>query len=145
MKKFGILAAILLIIVGLIFIPKIIKNEGDQDVKFKTIETSEAPTKIQELIPRYLGEERALACKVNNEIYVIVTRGEKRTAGYSVKLEKITKVDSNKNFELVAYAKYKDPKHDEMVAQIITYPVVVVKTELEKLPDKIKLEVEYED
>ena len=140
----GILIAIILIL-GIIFIPKIIKNEGDGQLKFQTVEVEKAPKKIQELIPRYLSEERALACKIEGKIYIIVTRGEKNTAGYSAGLEKIEKVKDKKSFNLIVHAKYKDPKPDEMVAQIITYPVIVVKTELDGLPDKIKLEVDYEE
>ena len=145
MKKLGIMSIVILMILGIILIPKIIKNEGDRQVKFKNIEVSEAPEKIQELIPRYLSEERALACKIDNSIYIILTRGEKSTAGYSAGLERIEQVKNDKNYNLVVHAKYTDPKPDEMVAQVITYPVVVVKTELEGLPDKIKLEVDYEE
>lgn len=140
----GILIAIILIL-GVIFIPRIIKKEGEVEVKFQNVEVNEAPEKIQELIPRYLSEERALACKIDGKIYIIVTRGEKGTAGYSAGLEKIEEIKNKQNYSLVVHAKYKDPKPDEMVAQIITYPVTVVKTELEGLPDKIKLEIEYEE
>lgn len=141
----GILLAIILIVAA-IFTFKIIKNKGEGEVKFQNIEVDKAPEKIQELIPRYLSEERALACSIDGKVYIIVTRGEKGTAGYSAGLEKIEKVKVNKkNYNLVVHAKYKDPKPDEMVAQIITYPVIVVKTELEGLPDKIKLEVDYEE
>lgn len=143
-NKIWILAIIVLVILGIVFIPKILKNEGDKEVKFKILELSEAPQKIQDLVPKYLYEERALACKIDNEVYIIVTRGEKRTEGYSVSLNKLIKVKNDGNFDLVAYAKYKDPKPDEMVGQRITYPVVVAKAELDKLPDKIKLEIEYD-
>lgn len=143
-KKIWICAIIVIVILGIIVIPKILKNEGDKEVKFKTLELSEAPQKIQDLVPKYLYEERALACKIDDEIYIIVTRGEKRTEGYSVSLDKLIKVKNDSSFDLVAYAKYKDPRPDEMVGQRITYPVVVAKAELDKLPDKIKLEVEYD-
>ncbi|WP_352418679.1 protease complex subunit PrcB family protein [Proteiniborus sp.] len=143
-KKILICAIIVIVILGIIFIPKILKNEGESEVKFKTLELSEAPQKIQDLIPKYLYEERALACKIDNEVYIIVTRGEKRTEGYTVSLDKLIKVKNENNFDLVAHAKYKDPRPDEMVGQRITYPVVVAKAELDKLPDKIKLEVEYD-
>ncbi len=140
----GILLAIGLIL-SAIFIFKIIKNEGEGEVKFQNVEVDKAPEKIQELIPRYLSEERALACNIDGKIYIIVTRGEKGTAGYSAGLDKIEKIKNKKNYNLVVHAKYKDPKPDEMVAQIITYPVIVVKTELEGLPDKIQLEIDYEE
>ena len=140
-----IMVALIFLILATFFIFKIIKNEGDVAVKFQHIELEKAPEKIQELIPRYLSEERALACKIDGKIYIVVTRGEKGTAGYSAGLDRIEKVNNNKSFNLVVHAKYKDPKPDEMVAQIITYPVTVVKTELEGLPDKIKLEKDYEE
>ena len=143
-KVIGVFLAII-VVLGVIFLPKILKYEGDKAVKFQNVEVEKAPEKIQELIPRYLSEERALACKIDGEIYIVLTRGEKGTAGYSAGLEKIETVKNDKNFNLVVHARYKDPKPDEMVAQIITYPVTVVKTELENLPDKIKLEVDYEE
>lgn len=143
-KKILICAIIVIVILGIVFIPKLLKNEGESEVKFTTLDLSEAPKKIQELVPKYLYEERALACRVDNEIYIIVTRGEKRTEGYSVSLDKVIKVKNENNFDIIARAKYKDPKPNEMVGQRITYPVVVAKAELDKLPDKIKLEVEYD-
>ncbi len=143
-KKILICAIIVIVILGIVFIPKLLKNEGESEVKFTTLDLSEAPKKIQELVPKYLYEERALACRVDNEIYIIVTRGEKRTEGYSVSLDKVIKIKNENNFDIIARAKYKDPKPNEMVGQRITYPVVVAKAELDKLPDKIKLEVEYD-
>lgn len=144
-KKIIIIAVVIIVILGIIFIPRILKNEGEKEVKFQTLDISEAPKKIQELLPKYQYEERALACKVDNEVYIIVTRGEKRTEGYSVTLDKIIKVKNENNFDLIARAIYKDPKPDEMVGQRITYPVVIAKADLDRLPDKIKLEVEYEE
>lgn len=144
-KKLWILIIVVVVILGIIFIPKILKNEGDRTVKFEILNKNEVPKKIQELLPRYMSEERALACKIENEVYVIVTRGEKKTAGYTVTIDRIEKVKSKDNFDLIVYAEYKDPKPNELVAQVITYPTVVVKTELNKLPNKIKLEAEYID
>ena len=144
-RKLWILIIVVIVILGIIFIPKILKNEGGKAVKFEILNKNEVPKKIQELLPRYMSEERALACKIEDEVYVIVTRGEKKTAGYTVTIDKIEKVKTKDNFDLIVYAEYKDPKPNELVAQVITYPTIVVKTELNKLPNKIKLEVEYID
>ena len=145
MKRIWILGIVVVVILAIIFIPRIFKSEGDKEVKFRTLEANEVPQKVQDLIPKYLSEERALACKLDNDVYIIVTRGEKRTAGYSVTLDKLVKVKNDNTFNLIAYAKYSDPKPDQMVAQVITYPMVIVKAELDNLPDKIKLEVEYKE
>ncbi|KPU26704.1 hypothetical protein TR13x_09000 [Caloranaerobacter sp. TR13] len=144
-RKLWILLIVVIVILGIIFIPKLLKNEGGKTVKFEILNKNEVPKKIQELLPRYMSEERALACKIENEVYVIVTRGEKKTAGYTVNIDRIEKVKSKDNFDLIVYAEYKDPKPNELVAQVITYPTIIVKTELNKLPNKIKLETEYID
>lgn len=144
MKKSWILVGVVVIILGIIFIPKMF-SEGDEKVKFRVVEKAEVPTNITENISEYWSQERALAWKVNNEIYVVVTRGEMKTSGYLVSIDKIKKVKKDNAFELVVYAKYKDPKPGQISAPVITYPTAVVITELEELPIKVKLEKEYID
>lgn len=34
------------------------------------------------MLPKYIMEERALTCKYRDDIYVIVTRGEKKVTGF---------------------------------------------------------------
>ncbi|MCG4586278.1 protease complex subunit PrcB family protein, partial [Anaerosalibacter bizertensis] len=66
--------------------------------------------------------------------------------GYSVAIDKIEKGKKEDNkFNITVFAKYKDPKPDQIVAQKISYPYIIVKTNLDKLPANIKLEVEYEE
>lgn len=145
MNKYWILGIVIVVVLAIIFLPRIFKNEGDKEVKFKVLEAKEVPQKIQELLPRYLAEERALACKVDEGVFIIVTRGEKRTGGYNVVIDKLVKVKNENNYDLVVYAEYTDPKPNEIVTQVITYPMVIVKADLDNLPDKIKLEVEYKE
>ena len=142
MKKIWILVLVVIIILGLIFVPKMI-NKGDEKVKFNVVDKTEVPENITENLSKYWTQERALAWKVNNEIYVVVTRGEKKTSGYKVTIDKIMKVKKDDKYELVVYAKYKDPEPGQVLAPVITYPTAVVKTELEELPIDIKLETEY--
>lgn len=146
MKKTWIIAAIIIIIIlGVIFIPKLFLNEGDKEVKFTILNVEEVPQKLQDILPKYKAEERALACKIDDEIYVVVTRGEKNTGGYSVTIDKIVKEETDDKFNLTVYAIYTDPKPDEIVPQVITYPCVVAKTNLKELPESIALETEYEE
>lgn len=145
MKKYLIGILIAAIVLGIIFIPKYL-SEGDGKVRFRVVESNEVPEKLKEVLPKYLPEERALSCRVDDEIYVVVTRGEKRTDGYSIDINKIekTKKEDGK-FEITVFAKYKDPNPNQIVPQIITYPFVVAKTDLSNLPNSIQLEVEYEE
>ena len=132
-------------ILAILIIPKYL-DKGDRTVKYKVLDSSEIPEKIKEILPKYLSEERALTCRINDEIYVLVTRGEKQTGGYEVEVEKIIKEPKSKDdFELVVYAKFKDPDIDDIVAQGFSYPFTIVKTNLDKMPENIRLEVEYDE
>jgi hypothetical protein len=139
-----VLGIILLIILALIFIPKFF-NKGDRTVKYKVLESSEIPEKIKEILPKYLAEERALTLRLNDEVYILVMRGEKNTGGYTVDVDKIIKEQITKEeFDLIVHAKFKDPAEDDIVAQSFTYPFTIVKTNLKDMPENIKLEIEYE-
>lgn len=144
MKKNIIAFIIIIIILGLIFIPKYFRV-GDKEVRFKTLEKEEIPQKIVDVLPNYLADERALGCKVDEDVFVVVTRGEKNTDGYGVTIDKIEKIKTEEDYQLAIYAVFKDPKPDEIVAQKISYPFTIVKTDLKELPSKIELEVLYEE
>lgn len=145
MKKYVIFGVALLIIISSLFVPKIMKDKEDL-IKFKALDMEEVPEKIMEMLPKYVMEERALTCKYRDDIYVIVTRGEKKSHGYFVDIEKIVKEKYTKeNFDLVVYAKYIDPNPNEVLPQEYDYPVIVVKTNLKSMPDQIHLDIEYLD
>lgn len=145
MKKNIIAFIIIIIILGAIFIPKYFRV-GDGKVKFKILEKNEIPPKIADVLPNYLADERALGCKVDKEVFVVVTRGEKKTEGYAVSIDRIEKMKISKDeYNLTIYAVFKDPKPDEIVAQKISYPFAIVKTDLDILPNTIELEVLYEE
>lgn len=145
MKRVYIGIIIVVVILGIIFVPKYL-NEGDKEVKFKVLKSDEVPQKLKDILPNYLSEERALSCKIEDDVFVVVTRGEKNMEGYSVAIDKIEKRKKEDNkFNITVFAKYKDPKPDQIVAQKISYPYIIVKTNLDKLPANIKLEVEYEE
>lgn len=139
------MGVILILIFAILLSPKYF-NKGDRKVKYKILESSEIPEKIKEILPKYLTEERALSCRLNDEIYVLVTRGEKQTGGYTVEVENIVKEKVTKDeFELTVYAKFRDPDVNDIVSQGFTYPFAIVKTNLNQMPGSIKLEVEYEE
>lgn len=144
-KHYIIIGILILIILGLLLSHKIL-NKGDDEVKFRVLESSEIPEKIKEILPKYLSEEKALTCRLNDEIYVVVTRGEKRTGGYSVEVDNIIKEESKEGeFKITVIAKYSDPEPNEIVTQGFDYPFTIVKTDLDTMPKSINLEVRYEE
>lgn len=120
-------------------------KDGSKYIKFEVLNEEQIPDKIKEILPRYQALERALACKVNDAVYVVVTRGEKPTGGYTVDIDKIEKIKEEDRFKLVVYAKFTDPKPGDVVTQAVTYPYIVVKTNLTELPYRIELKTRYED
>lgn len=117
---------------------------GEQNVNFEVYDKNMLPREITaDIIPEYKTLERALACKAEDGIYVVVTRGEKPTSGFDVSVSKITLEEKDGKKNLIVYAEFKDPDKKTALSQIITYPVAVVKTELKTLPDSIELRIQY--
>jgi len=143
MKKILTIIALIIFIAALLYFFRYFKGKGVKNVGFDKIETENIPAQINEVLPNYRVKEKALVCRINDEIYVVVTRGEKSSAGYDVDIKKITLGTTEGQRVLTVYAEYTDPKPGDVTAQILTYPYVVVKTDLAELPDKVVLEKEY--
>jgi hypothetical protein len=117
---------------------------GGKNVNFKTVSKEEIPKEIDtEVIPEYRELERALGCLVDGKIYVVVTRGEKPTSGYSVSIEKMTIEKENGKNNLEVEALFGEPEEGVAQAQVTTYPYAVALVELETLPDSIELISKY--
>lgn len=145
MKKYQIITLAIIVLIGALFVPKMLKG-SDNEVKFKVVNEEDVPEQITEMLPKYLMEERALTCKYKDEIYVIVTRGEKNSKGYEVDIEGMTKEKYTKEiYDLVVYAKFMDPDPNEIVEQEYDYPFIVVKTNLKNMPEEVHLDIQYKD
>ena len=143
MKRYLIFGLILIIALGALFLPKIFKGDSNE-VDYKAVEVEDLPVEIQEALPKYIMEERALTCKFKDDIYVIVTRGEKNSKGYFVDIDSVLKeYYGEEKFDLIVNAKYADPNPNEIVTQEYDYPIVVVKTNLKEMPQAVHLEIEY--
>lgn len=117
---------------------------GEEAVSFEEIKESEMPNEItSEIIPEYRTLERALACIIDDDVYVIVTRGEKPSSGFKVSIDRMVTEDKDGKTNLVVYANFTDPDKKTALSQIITYPIQVVKTNLTALPDTIELRIQY--
>lgn len=145
MKRIVSIAAIIVFIAAILFFFRYFRGKGVQNVSFDNINPENVPRQITEVLPNYRMKEKALVCRINDEIFVVVTRGEKNTAGYEVNINKITLNDADGEKVMTVYAGYKDPKPGEVTAQILTYPFAVVKTDLKELPQKVVLEREYKN
>ena len=119
-------------------------KSGQSNVNFETVSQKSMPRELEaEILPEYRDLERALACRVGEDVYVLVTRGEKPTSGYEVEIDKLILENKDNKSNLVVYATFADPSEPENMAQIISYPVAVVKADLKGLPDTIELRAEF--
>ncbi len=117
---------------------------GETQVKYDVINDKNMPVDIaDEVIPEYRELERALACMIDDDVYVIVTRGEKPSSGFHVSVDKMAVEENDDESNLIVYALFEDPDKETPISQIITYPVCVVKTDLKTLPDTIELRIQY--
>lgn len=116
------------IIGGFLFLPKMF-IEDSTPVDYTMIQRDAIPEKILNIMDKYTNEERALAVKLDNKIYVIVTRAKEKDQGIEIDKINIAK-EEDKNTMKVEIT-YKDKKD--------SYPFVVAETNLTELPDKIEL------
>ena len=116
------------IIGGFLFLPKMF-IEDSTPVDYTMIQRDAIPEKILNIMDKYTNEERALAVKLENKIYGIVTRAKEKDQGIEIDKISIAK-EEDKNTMKVEIT-YKDKKD--------SYPFVVAETNLTELPDKIEL------
>lgn len=115
-----------------------------EKVDFKELSKDDIPKSIEtDVIPEYRDLERALGCLVDGKVYVVVTRGEKPTAGYEVLVQAMTLEKTKEGSNLKVEAKFKEPEDGVAVSKVTTYPYSVALTELTVLPNTIELIISY--
>ena len=144
-KRMIIIIAIIIVAIAAIVAGMYI-FEGDDKVNYKVLGESDVPQQIaNQVIPEYRALERALACVVDDKIYVIASRGEKPTSGYEIAIDKMTVSEEDGVKTLKVYTVFKDPQPGTALTQVLTYPLQVAETDLAYLPDQIELKVQYEE
>lgn len=133
-----------LILAGLVIYYGI--NVGPAKVRFEEISDKKIPHEIEkEVLPQYRDMERALACKAEDKVFVVVFRGEKPTTGYELEVDKLELENKDNKSNLKVKATFTDPENPEKLAHAISYPFVVLETDLAGLPDTIELQAEFAD
>lgn len=138
------IAAVIAIIVGL----KITGggSAGGGAVTFSQLTEDAIPQDItSQIVPEYRDMERALACVVDDKVYVLATRGEKPTTGYDISIESMALDEKDGTSTLTVNAVFTDPQAGASLTQEVTYPYVVAETDIKELPDKIQLKITYAD
>lgn len=124
---YGVLLLIL-VIGGFIVIPNMFM-EKSKPVDYTIVQRESIPEKILDMMDKYTDEERALAVKLNEKIYVIVTRGKDNEKG--IEMNKIEMVQEDDKNLMKVKISYKEKEK--------SYPYIVVETNLTDLPENIEL------
>ena len=123
-----------LIIGGFIIIPNIFMEQS-KPVDYTILQREAIPEKILDMMDKYVSQERALAVKLNNKIYVVVTRGDDKNHG--IEMDKIDILRRDDKNVMRVKVLYKDKEK--------SYPYIVVETNLNDLPDSIELNTSIDE
>jgi hypothetical protein len=123
-----------LIIGGFIVIPNIFMEQS-KPVDYTILQREAIPEKILDMMDKYVNQERALAVKLDNKIYVVVTRGNDKSYGIEMDKIDILKQDEKNIMRVKVLCKNKEN----------SYPYIVVETNLNDLPDLIELNTSIDE
>lgn len=123
-----------LIIGGFIVIPNIFMEQS-KPVDYTILQREAIPEKILDMMDKYVNQERALAVKLDNKIYVVVTRGNDKNYGIEMDKIDILKQDEKSIMRVKILCKNKES----------SYPYIVVETNLNDLPDLIELNTSVDE
>ncbi|MFV9509757.1 protease complex subunit PrcB family protein [Tepidibacillus sp. LV47] len=94
-------------------------------MNYKVIQEVDAPIQVKDWIKANRSIENHIVIETNKKIYLVLTRGEKRTSGYEITIKSI----DVKEKEIHIIFQYKDPNPDQLLMQIITHPMLILEME----------------
>lgn len=143
MKREWIAIAVIAVVLIVLFVVLGIGGKS-KNVNFTEVASEQLPRELEaDIIPQYRELERAMACIIDNQVYIMASRGEKPTAGYEVKITKVEIETKKQKNNMIVYASYSDPENSENMAQVKSYPICVVKADITGLPDTIELRTSF--
>lgn len=96
-------------------------------ISYQVIDADQLPASLSKQAQEAIcstGENIQLL-SADKKKYVILSLGEKRTAGYDITVEKVEQQGNR----LIIHARQKAPAEKDFVAQVITYPAVIIAAE----------------
>ncbi len=102
-------------------------------------EENEFPLEINQWISSNKEKEGYVVIEEEEHTYVVISRGEKSTGGYTINVNEVEDQEEWISIKV----EYINPDPMDMVMQIITYPVIVIR--MERTEKTIKLEIENKD
>lgn len=97
-----------------------------KDLEFTVVEDADIPEGLMAKIEEKKSKSFKLSYSNSDNLYIIVGYGEQSTGGYSIIVDKLYLTEN----AIYIDTNLLGPKKDEVVTQALTYPYIVVKTEI---------------
>jgi hypothetical protein len=129
MRRHRILALLLMILITVFGIAGCKAEDTDvkklKDLEFTVVEDADLPGELKEIIDGKKEKPFKLTYSNNDNLYIVVGYGQQNSGGYSIAVDELY---------LTSNAIYIDtnligPSQEDVAAQGVTYPYVVVKIE----------------
>jgi len=104
-------------------------------MEYRVIDKAATPEQVQQWLEVHKYQENHTILHSEDKTYFVVTRGEKKTGGYGIEVLHVTEKEKIIIVQLV----YINPKEEQMVIQMISYPYLII--EVEKTDKTFKLEI----
>ncbi len=107
------------------------KSSGNQQstrkIAFERYDAGRVPASVEAAVEKNRTREAALVIEGDGGFWIVLTRGLKPTGGYSARVTGVylDTVDGGAGKLRVNY-QYTDPRPDQFVTQVLTYPTEVV-------------------
>lgn len=101
-----------------------------KDLEFTVVEDEDLPEVLADRIEEEKMEPFKFSYSDGEYIYIVITYGEQPTGGYSIQVTDLYQTDKY----IIISTELLGPAEDEMVATVLTYPYIVIKTEDLKMP-----------
>ena len=97
-----------------------------RDLEFTVVAEEEQPEALKDVMEQKKSSPFQISYTLGEDLYLAIGYGEQQTGGYSISVDELYETESN----IVINTTLLGPSPDEQVVQSITYPYIVIKTEL---------------
>lgn len=97
-----------------------------RDLEFTVVAEEEQPEALVEVMEQKKTSPFQISYTLGEDLYLAIGYGEQQTGGYSISVDELYETENH----IVVDTTLIGPAADEQVVQSITYPYVVIKTEL---------------
>jgi hypothetical protein len=114
-------------------------DQREENLSFEQMSAEEAPKPVHDkaLQLQKSPESQYDVVYEQNRAYIIITLGERNTAGYRIEVERVVKRGNS----ITVHAKEIAPPKGGFVAQVISYPLVIVAVDQDKPFDQVDVQL----